>query len=109
MNSPIEIWNHVRTLMEQEMTATTINTWFDEHREQMTTDIMRLVRFPSVSQPQEGEAPFGEACRDCLEEMLALGREHGFYTENYKNYVGSIGEQKKDWKNMIGFWNMYKR
>lgn len=82
-----------------------ISTWFDEHREQMTADIMRLVRFPSVSQPQEGEAPFGEACRDCLEEMLALGREHGFYTENYENYVGSIGEQKKDWKNMIGFWN----
>lgn len=82
-----------------------ISTWFDNHREQMTADIMRLLRFPSISQPQEGESPFGEACRDCLEEMLALGREHGFYTENYENYVGSIGEQNKDWNNMIGFWN----
>lgn len=82
-----------------------ISAWFDGHREQLTADIVRLVKFPSISQPQEGDTPFGEACRNCLEEMLAIGREHGFYTENYENYVGSIGEQHKDWDNMIGFWN----
>lgn len=83
-----------------------VSRWFEEHREQMAADIMRLVRIPSISVPQEDdEAPFGEACRACLEEMLAIGREHGFYTENYGNRVGSIGGRDKDWENMIGFWN----
>lgn len=83
-----------------------VSRWFDEHRDKMTEDIMRLVRIPSISCPQEGEeAPFGKGCRDCLEEMLALGRKHGFCTENYENRVGSIGSQDKNWDNMIGFWN----
>jgi succinyl-diaminopimelate desuccinylase len=83
-----------------------VSRWFEEHREKMIGDIIRLVRIPSVSCPQEGEeAPFGEACRDCLEEMLAMGREFGFHTENYGNRVGSIGQQDKDWDHMIGFWN----
>lgn len=83
-----------------------VSAWFDAHREQMTQDIARLVRIPSISAPQEGDdAPFGEACRECLEEMLAIGREHGFCTENYENRVGSIGGPNKDWDHMIGFWN----
>ena len=83
-----------------------VSRWFEGHREEMIGDIMRLVRIPSVSCPQEEEdAPFGEACRDCLEEMLAMGREFGFHTENYGNRVGSIGQQDKDWDHMIGFWN----
>ena len=42
-----------------------VSRWFEEHREEMIGDIIRLVRIPSVSCPQEGEeAPFGEACRD---------------------------------------------
>lgn len=83
-----------------------VSAWFDAHREQMTQDIARLVKIPSVSVPQAGDgAPFGEACRDCLEEMLAIGREHGFCTENYGNRVGSIGGPDKNWENMIGFWN----
>jgi len=83
-----------------------VSLWFEEHRDEMTKDIIRLVRIPSVSCPQEGdEAPFGEGCRNCLEEMLTLGREHGFCTENYENRVGSIGPKDKDWNNMIGFWN----
>lgn len=83
-----------------------ISEWFDGHRDEMARDIMRLVRIPSISSPQEDDqAPFGQGCRDCLEEMLALGREHGFHTENYENRVGSIGGQDKDWDHMIGFWN----
>ncbi len=92
-----------------------VGIWLEQHRKQMEKDIMRLVRIPSISAPWGGggvsgreeasEAPFGQPCRDCLEEMLAIGREHGFYTENYGNRVGSIGEREKDWDNMIGFWN----
>ncbi len=83
-----------------------VSVWLEAHRQQMIEDIMRLVRIPSVSEPkQDKEAPFGEGCRACLEEMLAIGREHGFHTENYGNRMGSIGEADKDWEHMIGFWN----
>ncbi len=83
-----------------------VSVWFEEHREQMMKDIIRLVRIPSVSEPGgDSQAPFGRPCRECLEEMLAIGREHGLHTENYGNQVGSIGEKEKNWENMIGFWN----
>jgi len=37
--------------------------------------------------------------------MLKIGREHGFYTESYEDRVGSIGLEKKNLKNTIGFWS----
>lgn len=82
-----------------------VSRWFDEHAENMIDDIMRLVRIESVSNPDSQDKPFGAGCRQCMDEMLRMGREHGFYTENYEYYVGSIGEQEKNWDNMIGFWN----
>lgn len=82
-----------------------ISEWFDAHREDMVNDILRLVRIGSVSDPDAPEKPFGAECRRCLDEMLKIGEEHGFYTENYEYYVGSIGSKEKNWSNMIGFWN----
>ena len=32
MNVPDDIWKKVLSLMEREMTSTTINTWFDDAR-----------------------------------------------------------------------------
>lgn len=82
-----------------------ISAWFDAHRESMVRDIMRLVRISSVSDPNGPDGPFGTGCKKCLDEMLKIGAEHGFYTENYEYYVGSIGPKEKHWDNMIGFWN----
>jgi len=82
-----------------------ISEWFDAHKESIVEDIMRLVRIGSVSDPDAPDKPFGLACRKCMDEMLCIGREHGFYTENYEYYVGSIGSKEKNWNNMIGFWN----
>lgn len=101
-----------RHIMDKELYER-VGAWFEEHQEQMKKDIMRLVRIPSISVPWGPGDDLGRKdvlepsrpCRDCLEEMLAIGREHGFFTENYGNKVGSIGEREKDWDNMIGFWN----
>ena len=79
--------------------------WFEAHREELVQDIVRLVRIPSVSDPDSGKPPFGAACREVMDEMLQIGREHGFVTENYDYRVGSIGTGEKNWENMIGFWN----
>ena len=82
-----------------------VSAWFDAQKEKLIRDIQRIVRIPSVSEKGTAVAPFGEACREAMDLMLQIGREHGFYTENYEYYVGSIGEKDKDWGNLIGFWN----
>lgn len=82
-----------------------VSDWFELHKEELTEDIMRLVRIGSVSNSAAPEKPFGKECRLCMDEMLKIGEEHGFYTENYEYYVGSIGAKEKNWDNMIGFWN----
>ena len=82
-----------------------VSAWFEGHMEDMVEDIKRLVRIDSVSRPGTDGTPFGKGCLRALEEMLAIGREHGFHCENHGDIVGSIGEKEKDWENLIGFWN----
>jgi len=77
----------------------------EAHRDDMIKDIMRLVSIESISDPHNPDGPFGTECRRCMDTMLEIGREHGFYTENYDYYVGSIGNKVKNWDNLIGFWN----
>lgn len=82
-----------------------ISEWIDGHRESMIRDIRRLVRIPSISEQGALGRPFGKNCREAMDLMLQIGREHGFHTENYEYYVGSIGNKEKNWDNLIGFWN----
>ena len=82
-----------------------VGAWMDDHKEAMVEDIKRLVRIDSVSRPGTDGTPFGTGCLRALEEMLAIGREHGFHCENHGDIVGSIGGQEKDWENLIGFWS----
>lgn len=87
-----------------------IDAWLDAHREDFISDLRRIVRIHSVSSPYAEETPFpaghpfGHENKKVLDEMLAIGREHGFHTENYDDYVGSIGLAEKNLKNTIGFW-----
>ena len=82
-----------------------VGEWMENHKEEMIRDIAKLAAIPSISGEKEGDAPFGKMCQEALEAMLEMGRSYGFHTENYENYVGSIGSRKKDWENTIGFWN----
>ncbi len=82
-----------------------VSEWFEAHRESMVADIVRLVKIESISQPGGDETPFGKGCLRALKEMLAIGEEYGFHTENYDDMVGSIGAKDKNWVNLIGFWN----
>jgi len=82
-----------------------VSMWFESHKDAMAEDIMRIVRIESVSRPGADGLPYGAGPLKAMEEMLAIGREHGFETENYDNVVGSIGAKEKNWDNLIGFWN----
>ena len=82
-----------------------ISQWMDAHADEMAQDIVRLVRIPSVSDPDSDSKPFGPGCRAALEEMLKLGEEYGFKTKNYENYVGALWLEDGPMENTIGMWN----
>ena len=44
-----------------------ISQWMDAHADEMAQDIVRLVRIPSVSDPDSDSKPFGPGCRAALE------------------------------------------
>ena len=67
--------------MDRELYAK-VSDWFETHKSAMAEDIMRLVRIESVSKPGADGLPFGAGPLKAMEEMLAIGREHGFETEN---------------------------
>lgn len=82
-----------------------IDTWLDQHREEMIEDLRRIVRIPSVSSPGMAGGPYGADCKAALDEMLKMGRKYGFHTRSYEDYVGSIGPEESHMSNTIGFWN----
>ena len=68
-----------------------VDAWAQSHRDEFVADISRVCRIRSVSvmNKQDAEKPFGEACRQMLDEALALSASHGFETRNYDNFCGS--------------------
>ena len=47
-----------------------VSAWMDAHKEEMIGDIGTLISYPSVSDPEEGNGPFGQACKDVLDAAL---------------------------------------
>ena len=69
-----------------------IHAYFDDpaRREQLVNVISRLVRVRSVREEAQPGMPFGPGPAAALAEGLQLGRELGFSTKNYDNYVGAV-------------------
>lgn len=65
--------------------------WFEEHQKELTEDICRLVRIPSVSvKTEDPQMPYGPECRRVLEVCLELGERMGFEAFNHENYCGTL-------------------
>ena len=85
--------------------TTEIRKWIQDKMPDLVEDLKRICRIPSVAQVKDAEVPpYGQACKEVLEEMLLLGRENGFQTYNYDDYVGRITYAGKSEKN-IGIWS----
>lgn len=80
-----------------------IEEWFDEHQDAMIEDIKRICRIRSVS-GMDDVKPYGSGCRKVLDEMLTIGKEHGFIAKNYEYQCGSLCLEEGDMENTIGFW-----
>lgn len=67
-----------------------LDNYIENHKEEMVSNLINLIKIPSV----EGEAiqgkPFGEECNRALEYMLDLGNKLGFTTKNIDGYCGYI-------------------
>ena len=79
-----------------------IDRWIEGHRDEFIEDVVRMVRIKSVAQQDSPVKPYGSGCREALHAMLDLGKKHGFLTENYEEYMGSIDMGIP--KETIGFW-----
>lgn len=84
---------------------TLIHNWIDEHKEEIIKDHMDLVRIPSIADKDSDIKPFGQPCIDVLDFMLKKGKEAGFVTKNYENYVGCITQNpERNLDETIGLW-----
>lgn len=69
--------------------------WLQEienYKEDFLRDLRGLLQIPSVRdiQSKSEGAPFGKACREALDYMLALGEREGFTVKNIDGYAGVI-------------------
>lgn len=79
-----------------------LQTWLDNHFDELKEDIKALAAIPSVSEYGDMPAPFGEGCRQALEAMLRLAERYGFETRNYENRYGCM--TRRPASEEISFW-----
>lgn len=64
--------------------------WIDDHKEEMISDLEKLININSVEGEALPDAPFGQGPKDALLKFLEFGDRDGFSTENLQNYAGDI-------------------
>ena len=65
-----------------------VQNWLREHESDLLRDYRRLLQFPSLEAEARPNAPFGQANREALDFMLALGKEWGMRTADGEGYYG---------------------
>ncbi len=49
-----------------------------------------IIKFKSVENPKEEDAPFGKGAKEALEYALKVGEKYGLTTKNVDNYAGHV-------------------
>lgn len=71
MNSPADIWAKVLSLMENDMTATTINTWFDDARAVALEEDRFILHTPSNFKRDIIQSRYLTAVQKALRELFS--------------------------------------
>ena len=80
-----------------------IEQWVEMHTPAILEDLITITNIRSVAETKNAKVlPYGQGCIDVLEKMLDLGKEYGFTTKNYDNYVGCI--ELNNLADDIGIW-----
>ena len=67
-----------------------VNSYIDNHREEMIQTLSDIISIPSVMSEAKDGMPFGEGPFRALESMLNVAKKNGFFIRNVDNYVGTI-------------------
>ncbi len=67
-----------------------LDRWVDENRDRIVRETQRILRVPSITEPESVApgAPFGRPIADALELTLTLCADLGMRTENFDGYAG---------------------
>lgn len=74
--------------MNDTLSTAALEAAVEKYRSEMTDELCKLIRFPSVKAPASGGAPFGKPVDDCLRYALSLAERLGFDTEYVDGYAG---------------------
>ena len=85
-----------------ENTKQVVEQWVDKNMPSFLEDLITITNIKSVAEIDSKIAPYGQGCIDVLEKMLEIGKDYGFKTRNYDNYVGCI--ELNDLDDDIGIW-----
>ena len=67
-----------------------LDLFLAEEKENIKSDLSKLIAVPSVSAEKDGEYSFGKECARVLETALSIGESNGFECENIDYYCGTI-------------------
>ena len=73
-----------------------IEEYFNKNKDEMLSDICKLIRIKSDRQEAKEGMPFGAGVVKALEEALSIASNMGFATNNYDNYVGTVDFNDKE-------------
>lgn len=84
-----------------------IREWINSRKEDIVKDLIRLVKIESISKPDDEVYPFGQKCRDVLDEYSKMAEEMGLFAKNFDYACVGVGIGKEDTDNIadtIGIW-----
>ena len=73
-----------------------IEEYFNKNKDEMLSDICKLIRIKSDRQEAKEGMPFGAGVVKALEEALSIASNMGVATYNYDNYVGTVDFNDKE-------------
>ncbi|MCC8059504.1 MAG: Sapep family Mn(2+)-dependent dipeptidase [Clostridiales bacterium] len=82
-----------------------VSAWVDVHEEEIISDIRRLTSINSVAELDSAIRPYGQACRDVMEEYCKIVTEHGWSFVSYDDRVIRVDIDKRKGRPDIGIWN----
>lgn len=73
-----------------------IRKYFEDHRDEMLSDIAKLVAIDSQRTEAKDGMPYGEGVFKALSTALSMSEKYGFYTKNWENHVGTASLYNDD-------------
>ena len=97
MNSPTDVWAKVLSIMEQELTATAVNTWFDDSVAVELDDTRFVIYSPSNFKKEIIESRYAPSIQRALQELFAADMQVVVLGEGELERL----KQNRDHKNVL--------